>query len=56
MTRAMSYIDSPASTSAITYKWQVASYNASNGTGLILNELTICNRYFSRTSVLIFIF
>ena len=40
MTRAMSYIDSPASTSAITYKWQVASYNASNGTGLILNELT----------------
>ena len=39
-TRAMSYIDSPASTSAITYKWQVASYNAANGTGLILNELT----------------
>ena len=39
-TRAMSYIDSPATTSAITYKWQVASYNAGNGTGLILNELT----------------
>ena len=39
-TIAMSYIDSPASTSAITYKWQVASYNAGNGTGLMFNELT----------------
>ena len=37
---AMSFVDSPSTTSAITYKWQVASYNASNGTGMIFNELT----------------
>ena len=35
-----SFVDSPSTTSAITYKWQVASYNASNGTGMIFNELT----------------
>ena len=37
---SMSFVDSPSTTSAITYKWQVASYNASNGTGMIFNELT----------------
>ena len=37
---SMSFVDSPSTTSAITYKWQVASYNASNGTGMVFNELT----------------
>ena len=37
---AMSYIDSPATTSQITYSWQLAAYLAANGTGAGINELT----------------
>ena len=37
---AMSYVDSPATTSQITYSWQLAAYLAANGSGAGINELT----------------
>lgn len=38
--QAMAYIDNPATTSATTYKWQMAAYPSANGSGAGFNELT----------------
>tara|TARA_A100001035_G_C27706444_1_gene465033 strand:- start:32 stop:538 length:507 start_codon:yes stop_codon:yes gene_type:complete len=37
--KALFYVDSPSTTSATTYKWQIAAYPAANSSGVGLNEL-----------------
>ena len=41
--KALFYVDSPSTTSATTYKWQIAAYPAANSSGVGLNELNASN-------------
>ena len=41
--KALFYVDSPSTTSATTYKWQIAAYPAANSSGVGINELNASN-------------
>jgi len=48
----MSFVDTPSSTSSITYKWQAAGYLAANSSGVGFNELTTSGGAYSYMEIL----
>ena len=48
----MSFVDTPSSTSSVTYKWQAAAYLAANSSGVGFNELTTSGGAYSYMEIL----
>ena len=48
----MSFVDTPSSTSSVTYKWQAGAYPAANNSGVGFNELTTSGGAYSYMEIL----